>query len=259
MEKFFVALFDISVFNACKLRCNAFAVSFQTSVFGHRTRRSDSNIPQMYESLESCIGSASRFDCADTPKGLHAYTSPRNIGLMFIKSLQIAFIGLVVFTADAWAGNSALQGIVKDPKGQPVKGADIRIEAKDGSKLFKTVKTDASGHYISDALPAGTYRVTLIVNGTVKASINNTKTKLGAPTELNFDLKPASTSQASGSAKKGKHWVWIPPTTGTHLGGRWVEIDDNASGQPGSLNVDRVSAEELERQAHSAGMSGQGR
>jgi hypothetical protein len=121
------------------------------------------------------------------------------------------------------------------------------------------VKTDASGHYISDALPAGTYRVTLIVNGAVKASVNNTKTKLGAPTELNFDLKPGSTSQASGSVKKGKHMVWIPPKTGTHLGGRWVEVDDNGSAAPGSQNVENVSAEQLERQAHSAGMSGQGR
>jgi hypothetical protein len=178
---------------------------------------------------------------------------------MFIKSLQIAFIGLIVFTASAWAGNSVIQGIVKDPTGQPIKGADIRIEAKDGGKLFKTVKTDASGHYISDALPASTYRVTLIVNGAVKASVNNTKTKLGAPIELNFDLKPGSTSQASGSVKKGKHMVWIPPKTGTHLGGRWVEVDDNGSGQPSSLNVENVSAEQLERQAHSAGMSGQGR
>jgi hypothetical protein len=178
---------------------------------------------------------------------------------MFIKSLQIAFIGLIVFTASAWAGNSVIQGIVKDPKGQPVKGADIRIEAKDGSKLFKTVKTDASGHYLSDALPAGTYRVTLIVNGAVKASVNNTKTKLGAPTELNFDLKPGSTSQASGSVKKGKHMVWIPPKTGTHLGGRWVEVDDAGSAEQGSQNVKKVNAEELERQAHSAGMSGQGR
>ena len=170
-----------------------------------------------------------------------------------------ALLGLVLISGSAWAAISAIEGTVKDPKGQPVKGADIRIEAKDGSKLFKTVKTDASGHYISDALPAGTYRVTLIVNGAVKASINNTKTKLGAPTELNFDLKPGSTSQVSGSVKKGKHMVWIPPTTGTHLGGRWVEVDDNGSGQPGSLNVEKVSAEQLERQAHSAGMSGQGR
>lgn len=186
-------------------------------------------------------------------------THLRVTSVMFIKSLQIAFIGLVLLAASAWAAPSVLQGIVKDPKGQPIKGADVRIEAKDGGKLFKTVKTDASGHYISDALPAGTYRVTLIVNGAVKASVNNTKTKLGAPTELNFDLKPGSTSQASGSVKKGKHMVWIPPKTGTHLGGRWVEVDDNSSAVPGSQNVDNVSAEQLERQAHSAGMSGQGR
>jgi len=179
---------------------------------------------------------------------------------MFIKSLRIAFIGLAVFAATAWAGSPVIQGIVKDPKGLPVKGADVRIEAKDGSKVYKTVKTDASGHYISDALPAGAYRVTLIVNGAVKASINNTntKTKLGTPTELNFDLKPASTSQTSGSVKKGKHMVWIPPKTGTHLGGRWVEVDDNGSGTAGSQNMDNVSAEQLERQAHGAGQSGSG-
>jgi hypothetical protein len=175
---------------------------------------------------------------------------------MFIKSLQIAFIGLVLLAASAWAAPSVLQGIVKDPKGQPIKGADVRIEAKDGSKLFKAVKTDASGHYISDALPAGTYRVTLIVNGAVKASINNTKTKLGAPTQLNFDLKPGSTSQASGSAKKTKHMVWMPPKTGTHMGGRWVEVDDNGGPAAGSQPVDSASGEQLQRQAPSAGSLG---
>ena len=159
---------------------------------------------------------------------------------MFIKALQIGFIGLVVFTASAWAGNSVLQGIVKDPKGQPVKGADVRIEAKDGSKLFKTVKTDASGRYVSDALPVGMYRVTLAVNGMVKASIN-TKTKIGGPTELNFDLKPVSASQAS--AKKGKNYVWVPPTTVSHLGGRWVEVDENGNPAAGASNVQKVNAE----------------
>src|SRR5437588_10022209 len=167
---------------------------------------------------------------------------------MFIKSLQIAFIGLVVFTASGWAGSSVLQGVVKDPKGQPVKGADIRIEAKDGSKLFKTVKTDAGGHYPSDALPAGTYRVTLIVNGTVKASINNTKTKASEPTKLSFDLKPTSASQASGPAKKAKHYVWVPPTTGSHLGGRWVEVNDDSTAETtGTNKVKKVSGDALRR------------
>src|SRR5438874_3734511 len=96
---------------------------------------------------------------------------------MSIKSLQIGFIGLVLCAASAWAGPSSIQGIVNDAKGKPIKGADVRIESKDGKQLFNTVKTDASGRYISQGLPVGVYRVTLVVNGAVKASISNTKTK----------------------------------------------------------------------------------
>ncbi len=124
---------------------------------------------------------------------------------MFTKSLRLGFVGLVLSVATAWAGPSAIQGVVNDAKGQVIKGADVRIESKDGSKLFKTVKTDANGRYVSDGLAAGMYRVTLVVNGAVKASINNTKTKADQPTQLNFDLKPAPAAQANAAAKSGKH------------------------------------------------------
>ena len=97
---------------------------------------------------------------------------------MFIKSIWIGCVGLILSTASAWAGGFALQGVVKDSEGHPIKGADIRIETKNSGKLIKTVKTDANGRYISDGLPAGNYRITLIVNGAVKTSINNTKIQL---------------------------------------------------------------------------------
>ena len=171
---------------------------------------------------------------------------------MFTKSLQIGLLGLVLCATSAWATTSSIQGIVKDAKGQPIKGADVRIETKDGSKLIKTVKTDANGRYVSDGLPAGVYRVTLVVNGAVKTSINNTKTKADGPTQLNFDLKPVAASQASAGEKKGKHMVWMPASTGTHTGGRWVEVDDT-SAEPGALNVKRASAEQLQREALSRG------
>jgi Carboxypeptidase regulatory-like domain len=159
---------------------------------------------------------------------------------MFIRLLRLGFIGMVLLAASAWAAPSVLQGVVKDPNGRPVKGADIRIEAKDGSKLFKTVKTDVNGRYVSDALPAGAYRVTLILNGAVKASIDGAKTKSGQPTQLNFDLKSAAASQASGSVKKTKHKVWVTAGTGTHLGGRWVEEDDNSTALTSTDKVDKV-------------------
>jgi hypothetical protein len=167
---------------------------------------------------------------------------------MFIKSLQIGFVGLFFCIASAWAGPSAIQGVVKDAKGRAIKGADVRIESRDGSKLFKTVKTDANGRYVSDGLAAGMYRVTLVMNGAVKAAIMNTQTKADQRTQLNFDLKPASASQASAATKKGKHMVWMPPATGSHTGGRWVEVDENGSSDTGALNVKRGSAEALHRE-----------
>src|SRR5204863_3590981 len=148
---------------------------------------------------------------------------------MFIKSLHVGLIGFVLSVATAWAGPSAIQGVVKDAKGQAIKNADVRIESKDGKQRFNTVKTDGKGRYISEGLPAGVYRVTLVVNGAMKASITNTKTKADQATQLNFDLKPVAAGQASTAAKSGKHMVWMPAATGTHTGGRWVEVDDGAA------------------------------
>ena len=177
---------------------------------------------------------------------------------MSTKSLQIGFIGLVLSIATAWAGPSAIQGVAKDAKGQAIKGADVRIESRDGKQLFGTVKTDGKGRYIAESLSPGVYRVTLIVNGAVKASIMNTKTKANQSTQLNFDLKPASASQASAPAKSGKHMVWMPATTGSHTGGRWVEVPDGAA-EPGALNVKKANAEQLQRAAQSVGTAGSGR
>jgi hypothetical protein len=168
---------------------------------------------------------------------------------MFTKSLYIGFVGFVLSVATAWAGPAVIQGLVKDAKGQAIKGADVRVESKDGKQQFNTVKTDAKGRYISEGLPVGVFRVTLIVNGAVKASITNTKTKADQTTQLNFDLKPVRAAQAAAGQKKGKHMVWMPPVTGSHTGGRWIEVDDNGSADPGALNVQKANAEQLQREA----------
>jgi hypothetical protein len=171
---------------------------------------------------------------------------------MSTKSLQIGFIGVVLCAASAWAGPSSVQGIVKDAKGQPIKGADVRIESKDGKQLFNTVKTDTKGRYISQGLAPGVYRVSLVVNGAVKASITNTKINSDQATQLNFDLRPVPAAQVNAAEKKGKHMVWVPSGTGTHLGGHWEEVPDGAA-QQGILNVKRANAEQLQREMHSMG------
>jgi Carboxypeptidase regulatory-like domain len=125
-------------------------------------------------------------------------------------------------------GKSALEGVVKDPTGRPIKGADVRIEAKNFSKI---AKTDARGHYISGGLVVGTYKVTLVVNGSVKVSIPNAKTHLGKATKLNFDLTATAATAAPALATKHIHSVWCPNETGTLIGGngRWIDVDDSGN------------------------------
>ena len=169
-----------------------------------------------------------------------------------MKKIIVGFIGLILLVAGARAASSVLEGIVKDAKGHPIEGADIRIETKNGGRLLTTVKTDVNGRYISDGLPAGNYRITLVVHGAVKSSINNTTIESGEPTKLNFDLRAAPGSQASVTAKQGRHWVWIPAFTGSRLPGHWVELNGSDwAATASSLNVVRVSGEELQRTIHS--------
>jgi hypothetical protein len=138
-------------------------------------------------------------------------------------------------TAD---GSASIQGFVKDAKGEPLKGAGVRIESRDGKQVFSTVKTGPNGRYVSPGLQPGVYRVTLLVDDAVKASTMNTQTKANQPTQLNFDLK--QTSQTGNVAKGGKHMVWVPGRTGSHLGGNWVEVDDRGKAHSTS-NIDRVT------------------
>jgi len=167
-----------------------------------------------------------------------------------MKSIWIGFIGVMLFVASASAASSELQGIVKDAKGHPIKGADIRIEATNSGRLLTTVKTNVNGRYSLEGLAAGDYRVTLVVNGAVKTSVNNATLEPGESTQLNFELKQ---TRASVTVTKGKHRVWMPAFTGSRLPGRWVEVDDSGSWAAANAtanHVVRVSAEELRREAN---------
>src|SRR5947209_16156418 len=147
---------------------------------------------------------------------------------MFTKSLRIAFAGLMISAAAAWAsptGPSIIQGDVKDAKAQPVAGAEVHIQAKDGTGFYRIGHTDGNGHYVVNKLPNTDYEVVLFVNGSVKATINNTKTFADKPTQLDFKL---TGQYASNKIKKHTHMVYVPAETGSNLSGRWVEVDDNS-------------------------------
>src|SRR3984893_611527 len=88
----------------------------------------------------------------------------------------------LLFTGASWAQFTAISGDVKDVDGQKLRGAEILIE-REGQK----------GSY--KGLPIGKYTVSVIVGGQTRDQISGVATRLGDPTELNFDLKQAADKQ----------------------------------------------------------------
>ena len=149
-----------------------------------------------------------------------------------IRILAVAFVaGTVVFSGAAF-GHS-IEGVVRGPDGKALKDAEVRVEQK-GNKSVITTKTDSRGHYSYSRLSPGVYAVSVVLDGTVKSSINVKTTTTNS--RIDFDLKPEG-------AKKVKHYVWVPAPTGSHMGSGWVEVDDGGNATPGALNTQTASGE----------------
>jgi len=95
---------------------------------------------------------------------------------------------LFAFTGSALAQTSSLEGVVKGEDGQPLKDAVINIDRKDIKGHYQ-VKTKKKGDYFHAGLPLGTYKITLVVDGKERDSVDNVKTRLGDPLPVNFDLQ----------------------------------------------------------------------
>jgi len=103
----------------------------------------------------------------------------------------------LMFAGASWAQISAIEGDVKGPDGQMVKGAQILIEREDMKGTYKGAKTDKKGHYIYNGLPLGTYTVSVLVDGAVKDKVGHVRTSLGDPQQVNFDLKNSEAQSAA--------------------------------------------------------------
>jgi hypothetical protein len=158
------------------------------------------------------------------PKGMKTLT----------RVVVVVFVSLCLMLKAHAQGSAGLSGVVKDTKGQPLRGAEIRIQGSDANKIGK-IHTKSDGRYSYPALEDGTYSVTLVVDGVTKAFITNVRTKAGENQTLNFEL----INSAARPYADGKHYVWVPLQTGTHLGD-WMEVENDgkviSSGMAERLN-----------------------
>jgi len=107
---------------------------------------------------------------------------------MLARKLAWMGAGLIFSAGLSLAQTSSIAGEVKGEDGKPLRDALVKIERKDIRGNYK-VKTNKKGEYFHAGLPLGTYTVTLEVNGKDVDKVDNVRTSLGDPRQVNFDLQ----------------------------------------------------------------------
>jgi hypothetical protein len=160
---------------------------------------------------------------------------------MLYRTLITSFLVAAAFvlSTSTPAQASGIQGEVRGVDGRRLQGAEVRIERQDKTGAPVTIQTNAKGSYASSALPAGTYKISVVENGAVKSNV--TVKTAREPARVDFNLK-------SSAGKSVKHYVLVSGT-GTHLAARWVEADANGSPIAGTLQMETKSGE-LEREMY---------
>ena len=174
---------------------------------------------------------------------------------MGLRSGMIATFALILASGSGWADTKSIQGTLTGTDGKPVAGADIRAERLDVKATPALTKTDGQGHYTFKALPVGAYAVTAIVKSVPKSRAL-VKTRNDGWAKVDFDLRTKSTD-----ANIKKKYVWVKGEPGSHIGGRWVEVDQAAV--PTQSAVDTYGSDDVNRMnrdmhinANAGGMSG---
>ena len=144
-------------------------------------------------------------------------------------------IGLLVaigVAQTAFADERSVQVTLNDQRNHPVTGADVQIERLDGKGKPQQARSDSSGRVLFTNVGPASYKVSAFTKNSAAATaidvFKDSRT-------ITLSMSPI-TRQAAG---KKKHYVYIAGETGTHIGGgRWVAVEDDASGT-GSSAVDK--------------------
>ena len=160
---------------------------------------------------------------------------------MLYRALVSSFLvaAAFAFSPSTPAQASGIEGKVRGVDGRPLQNAEVRIERKDKTGAPVTIQTNAQGSYASSALPAGTYKISVVENGAVKSNVI-IKTA-GQTARVDFNLK-------SSAGEHVKLYVLVSGT-GSHIAPYWVEADANGTPIAGALNMETRSGE-LEREMY---------
>jgi hypothetical protein len=154
--------------------------------------------------------------------------------------------------SSALAQKTGVEAEIKGPDGRAAKGAIVRIERQDKQAPGITTTTDANGRASAKNIDAGTYRIMAsLASGARSEQV--VKPAANRPVLVKFNMTPPAPGQAA-SAKK-KIFVWVPTTTGTHMGGHYEEVGAaQMENGPNGQNIERVNPAAIQRPQYSIPM-----
>jgi len=135
-----------------------------------------------------------------------------------------AVLSVVCLSLSSVAVNgSTLEGKVCGPDGQPIKGADVRLQNSSLALAAALTRTDVRGQYRFMNVASGTYKVSVSPTNVAQSLIADVK--VDGNKRVDLKINPVN----SAARTQEKHRVWVPPPTGTNIGGRWKELDNTGA------------------------------
>jgi Carboxypeptidase regulatory-like domain len=111
------------------------------------------------------------------------------------KFTNFLIAGLLLFVAQVaiYAQTGSIAGTVVDNNGAVIPNASVELKGESGQNF--TVVTNDSGNYRFSGVAAGTYTVTVTLQGFKKSVVSNIKVDIGTPTTANVVLSAGEISE----------------------------------------------------------------
>ena len=115
----------------------------------------------------------------------------KRISLVLVAAFVLALVAVAV---QAQAGSSSVRGTVKDPQGNVVAGATVTLSNPE-TNFTRSAPTSESGQFSFEAIPPGTYVLTVEGKGFKKAQLTDVRALVAKITDLTVPLEVGSVTE----------------------------------------------------------------
>ena len=163
------------------------------------------------------------------------------IGVFFVL-LGLVAVGLMLSSTPAWAQAAfgSITGVVTDPSGAAVAGAEVKLVDVSTSST-QTTTTNEVGRYSFISVTPGVYNLNVVHPGFTSAKLQGQKVDVGSALALNVTLEVGATSTVvEVKAEAGAELQTLNATIGTTITGESLQLLPNLGRDASTLSVLQV-------------------